>query len=435
MFTQEITRRKMLQLLGTSALGATLASCGSTSASNGPYKGNFVIMSAADPNRNKKVIQAIEAAHPGVKVVWRNLTSEQYTQLFTAAEVAGDQIDIMDLNGQDLRRYAVGHKLKDLSNISYKNRFRPLGVNTYTIDKKLWALPRGGISGFTFFYNKQLLNKVGMTKPPQTYDDLKTLYQELNKIGVATFVHPGKDIYLWPVWYFWAHAQTSNNQSVENTFQTLAGNKKFTDPESVAALEIIAQFARDNIFIKSANSLNSDAALLLFTQGKAAFFYTNTSIIGTYRQGHYPNLDLSLIPPVLSVSDTTVKRQLPGGTGEALGIYTKVDSSREQLAYSILDLMTSDKLIKELNDQNGDPVSCNANVQASNDSLALLYANQCLPNQSIYLDWYWPPEVTTAFQQNIQGIVAGVKTPDQAAQSVQQVLDQLRHDQNYTFQL
>jgi raffinose/stachyose/melibiose transport system substrate-binding protein len=435
MFTQEIDRRQMLQLLGTGALGAALASCGSTSTSNGPYKGNFVIMSVNDPNQNKQVIQAIEAAHPGVKVVWRNLTSEQFTQLFTAAEVAGDQIDIMDLNGQDLRRYAVGNKMKDLSNLTYKDRFRPLGLKTYTIDNKLWALPRGGISGFTFFYNKQLLNKVGMTSPPQTYDDLKALNQELNKIGVATFVHAGKDIYLWPVWYFWTHAQTSNNQSVENTYQTLAGHKKFTDPESVAALEIIARFAQDGLFIKSVNSLDSNAALLLFTQGKAAFFYTHSSIIGTYRQGSYPKLDLSLIPPVLSVPDTTVKRQMPGGTGDALGIYAKIDSSREQLAYSILDLMTSDKLIKQMNIQNGDPVSCNANVQASNDPLALIYARQCEPNQSIYLDWYWPPEVTTAFQQNIQGIVAGVKTPSQAAQSVQQVLDQLRQSQDYTFQL
>src|SRR5262249_17979512 len=156
---------------------------------------------------NKPLIQAIEAAHPGVKVVWRQLTSETFTELFTAAQVAGDQIDLIDLNGQDLHRYAVDKSLMDLSNLTYKGRFYPIGLQAFTIGKKMWALPRGGISGFTFLYNKKLLAQVGMTSEPQTYDDLKMLASELKKIGVPLFVHPGQDVYLWPVWYFWTYAQ------------------------------------------------------------------------------------------------------------------------------------------------------------------------------------------------------------------------------------
>jgi len=56
--------------------------------------------------------------------------------------VAGDQIDLMDLNGQDLRRYAVGGKLRDLSNIAFKDRFREVALKTYEISGKNWALPR-----------------------------------------------------------------------------------------------------------------------------------------------------------------------------------------------------------------------------------------------------------------------------------------------------
>ncbi|HEX4207497.1 MAG TPA: ABC transporter substrate-binding protein [Ktedonobacteraceae bacterium] len=427
MLLHTYTRRQTLQLLGTGALGAMLASCSSSSAKE------FVILSIADPNQNKPLIQAIEAAHPGVKLVWRQLTSETFTELFTAASVAGDQIDLVDLNGQDLHRYAVDHSLMDLSNLAYKGRFHPIGLQAFTISKKLWALPRGGISGFTFFYNKKLLAQIGMTREPQTYDDLKMLASKLNKIGVPLFIHPGQDIYLWPVWYFWAYAQTTNNQSDEYTFQTLAGNKKFTDPESVEALEIIARFAQDNLFIPSTNSLTSTAAWLLFTQGKGAFYYSHTSSIGTYRQGNFPMLDMSLIAPVLAVSNTAVKRQMPGGTGNALAMYHKIDPSRTQLGYSIMNLMTSDKWVKWTNTLNGDPVSCNTNVQASSDPIALKYNKECAPNQIIYLDWYWPPEITNAFQQNIQGIVAGMIKPAEAARSIQQMMDQLRRE-GYTFQ-
>ncbi len=430
---EEISRRQMLTLLGTGALGAALAGCGSSTSSGGSYQGKFVVISISNQAQSQPLIKAIQQAHPGVQVVWRTIASESFTTLFSAAVLAHDQIDLMDLNGQDMRRYALGHQLLDLSNISYKDRFVPLAEQTYTIQDKLWALPRGGISGFTFFYNKKSLQQIGATKEPETYSDLLQMAPELKKAGIAPFVHAGKDIYLWPVWMFWAYAQATGNQAVEHTFKTLAGDTKFTDPEYVAALEMIYKYAQDGMFIQGVNGLDTDGATVNFTQGKGAFYYTHSSFIGTYRSGSYSKLDLDLIPPLLAVSDSTVKRQLPGGTGNALGVYAKIDPSRKLLAMDVLDLMTSDQWVKWSNTLNADPASCNKNVQATSDSLALKYAQTCAPNQITYLDWYWPPEITNAFQQNIQTLVAGTNKPEAAAQAIQQVMDGLRQD-GYTFQ-
>jgi raffinose/stachyose/melibiose transport system substrate-binding protein len=46
-------------------------------------------------------------------------------------------------------------------------------------------------------------------------------------------------------------------------------------------------------------------------------------------------------------------------------------------------------------------------------------------NLVTYLDWNWPPEVTRAFQEGIQGGVAGQVTAADAAASAQQALDAL----------
>jgi ABC-type glycerol-3-phosphate transport system substrate-binding protein len=399
----------------------------------GGYQGKFVIMSAGNADQNAPLIKGIEEAHPGLEIEWRFLPSERYVELFTAAEVAGDQVDIMDLNGQDLRRYAIGGKLMDLSNIDYKDRFREVALNTYTISGKNWALPRGGISGFTYLINKKAFEKVGADKDITTYDELKTLAPELKKAGIAPVTHPGKNIYLWPVWQFWAYAQTSGNQSIENTYKTLAGEMKFTDPEHVAALETLYNYATDGMFIDSVNSLEGDAAWVPFTQGTAAIHYMHTFRIGTYREGDFPELEMSLIPPLRHVPNEAVLRQMPGGTGSATGIYAKIKPEREAVALSVIDLMTNDTWVKWVNDLNKDPVSCNANVQASDDPLALKYAEECSPNQTTYLDWNWPPEITRAFQENQQALVAGTKKPDEAAQSIQKVLDDLYKD-GYKFQ-
>ncbi len=209
---------------------------------------------------------------------------------------------------------------------------------------------------------------------------------------------------------------------------------KFTDEEHVAALDILYRFAQDKMFIKGVNSLDSDASWRQFSQGKAAFLYDHAYRIGTFREGKFPKLEMSLMPPVRAVEDPNVKRQLPGGTGSALCMYGKIAPERVEVAESVMDLMTSDKWVKWANELAKNPASVNKNVQASDDPLALKYAEECSPNQITYLDWNWPPEITRAFQENQQALVAGSKKPADAAQSIQGVLEDL-YDDGYEFEI
>jgi len=460
MNTKGLSRRDVLRLGALTAGGAALAGCGlgtetpgATSpavvpatavpatavpqATSGPYQGRFVIMSLAPANQNSELIKGIEDGNPGIIVDWRGFRSDRFVELFAAAEVGGEQIDILDLNGQDLRRYALAGKLVDLSDSPLKDRIREAGLRTYTVRDKLWALARGGISGFTFLYNKKPLKEIGFTDKLETYDQLKQIAPELAKIGVAPFTAPGKNIYMWPIWHFFAYCQTSGGKPVENTLKTLGGEMKFTDPEHVAALEILYNYGRDGMFISGVNSLDNDAAQLNYMEGKALMWYWHTSVIGlVYNaqggQAAFPNLDLDLMPPLASVAGAV--RGMPGGTGDATGIYSKIAPERMELAKSILDLMTSDKWVKWRNERDADPVSTNKNVQASNDPFALEYAADCAPYQFTYLDWYWPPEVTRAFQENQAALVAGTTTPDKAGQAIQDALDGL-YAGGYKFEL
>ncbi len=450
MEAKKSARRNFLKTAGLTIGGSVLAACTPAApvANQAPveaakatalpakkaYQGKFVIMSSAsDTKKTQPWLDKMKAAFPGVDFDFRPLSSEKYTELFAASEVAGDQIDFMDLNGQDLRRYATGGKVLDLSNISYKDRFRPVGLTTYSMKGKLWALPVGGIDGFTFMYNKKLFDKIGATKEPETYDELKAMATEFKKIGVAPFTHEGKNIYMWPVWQFWAYGQTSGNKAIDNTFKTLAGDMKFTDPEHVAALEVLYKFAQDGMFIDGVNSLDSDGAWLSFAQAKAAFYYGHIWRIGFVKDNPVPDLDLSLMAPVRVVADANIKRQMPGGTGSAECIYSKIAPERLETAQALLDWWSSDESVKFFNSLNASPVSTNVNVQASDNPIALKYAKECVDNQTTYLDWFWPPEVTRAFQEGQQGLVAGTKKPEEAAADIQKVLDQLYKD-GYKFE-
>ncbi len=434
--SNKLSRREFLK---AAASAGTVAVAGASNISQlpvlgqGDYAGDFVVMSAGEASQQADFIARLEEEFPGVKVVWRSLTSERYTELFAAAEIAGDQIDIMDLNGQDLRRYAVGGRLKDLSGVDYLDRFRPIGLETYSIGGSLWAIPNGGISGFPFFYNKKAMDAVGFEGEPESYQDLLDMADDLKAAGYAPFTHSGLNIYLWPVWQFWAYAQTSGNRPVEGTFDVLTGNTKFTDPEHLAGLEILQAYTDDGMFVDGVNSMDVPAAELSLTSGNAAFWYHWGGWVGSYRQGDFPDLDLSFVNPLRSVDDEMVKRQLPGGTGWATGIYSRIAPEREALAWSILDFWTTDEMVALRNAVYADAVSTNIGVQPSDDPLSIRYGELSAPNQFVYLDWYWPPEITRAFQEQQQGIVAKTVTASQAAETIQGVLDELYAD-GYEFE-
>jgi len=435
--SNKLSRREFLK---AAASAGTVAVAAASNISNlpvlgqGDYQGTIVILSASNAEQHQYLIDGIEANFPGVEVEWRGLTSERYTELFAAAEIAGDQIDIMDLNGQDLRRYAVGGRLKDLSDVDYLDRFRPVGLETYTIGGKLWAIPNGGISGFPFFFNRKALDAVGYEGDPETYDEIRDLAPELKAAGYAPFTHSGQNIYLWPIWQFWAYAQTSGNKPLEGTFNVLTGQAKFTDPDHLAGLEILHQYTVDGMFADAVNSLDVAAAQLSLTQGTAAFWYHHSSFVGVYRGGEYPDLDLSFVNPLRSVDDESIRRQLPGGTGWATGIYSRIDPSREAIAHAILDYMTTDALVAERNALSADAVSTNINIDPSDDPLAIRYGEISASEQFTYLDWYWPPEITRAYQEQQQAIVAGMASPSDAAEAIQEVMDEL-FEEGYEFEV
>lgn len=439
---KNISRRNFLKTSGLVLGASALAACAPTTApqpaatavpTEAPkaYQGKVRVLSVFDSAKLPNLVSDIEAKWPGVKMDWSLFPADKYTELFAGAEVAGDQIDIMALNGQDLRRYATGNKLTDLTNIGLDlNRYRKVGLDTYSINGKLWGIPFGGITGFTFFYNKKALEKIGMKEDPVTYDDFKAVAAELKKAGIAPLTHEGKDLYVLPVWYFLTYAQTSGNKPQEFTYDVMTGKRKFTDPESVAALELIYKYLEDGLFIDSLLSLDGEGSWNAFSNAEAAFYYTHSWRIGYYRQNEkdLPNLDLGLMPPPLMVSDKNVKRQMPGGTGDPICIYAGIKPERMEISKQILDFWTRDEFLKTYNAQEGAPVSTNANVKATDDPISVKYAEQCADMQFTYLDWFWPPEVTRAVQEQIQLMLAKSAKPDAAAGEIQKAFDQAVED-------
>jgi raffinose/stachyose/melibiose transport system substrate-binding protein len=389
------------------------------------YTGDLVILSqlgAAPDKALPKLLEAFKAANSGINTKVVLYPEEKFVALYTAAQAAGEQIDVLMLNGQDIRRYATSGALIPFDDITYKSRFIPEALVPYTIGGQLWGVPAGAAGGFPIYVNMALLKKYQLAQP-KTYDELKQIGKVLDGHGLKAFTHPGKVIYMWPVWFFTTFAQTTENKPIERTTQILTGKGKFTDSDVVQAIDLVFQFSRDKLFIPGMFSLDFPNALNEFTTGKCAFYLFHDSVAKQVMEANPPDmeLDVMLMPNLVGKQ---VESQFPGGPGLVVSIPVKIDPKRKDVAWKLVDFLTTDSSDAESVKLNGGAVPVNVNVSPA-DIPVYIKEKGFIDKMVTYLDWFWPPEITHGFQEGLQAGLAGRITADELAKNIQATFERL----------
>jgi ABC-type glycerol-3-phosphate transport system substrate-binding protein len=301
---QPFSRRDFLRttagtMAGLTALAPTrLSRIASIADAAARYSGPFVIVSDdISPPGVTNLIAQYRKMRPNLQV--REVVfgpSEQFPALFSAARIAGEQLDVLMLNGWHTRTYAYAGALFPLDNkIPYLSRFYPAAVDEARENGHLYGVPTSYGGGFLVGYNNAILAKAGLAEP-RNYADFLHIRDVLHKEGISVFTQAGKFLVVWGVWFFLTYAQTSGNRSLEKTIDTLHGKRTFTDPEVVEALQLIFNFGKDKLFTPGLNSLDLSGAMAEFLMGKAAFYYFRDSqLIGAVHGQHVPNMDLKLM--------------------------------------------------------------------------------------------------------------------------------------------
>jgi ABC-type glycerol-3-phosphate transport system substrate-binding protein len=141
------------------------------------YTGELVLITQTGASPDKalpKLLDAYKAAHSGIDIKLVQYPEEKFVALYTAAQAAGEQVDVLMLNGQDLRRYATSNGLLSFDDVPFKGRFLPEALRPFTVGGHLWGIPSGAAGGFVIFINKALLNKFNL-QIPTTYAELKSV--------------------------------------------------------------------------------------------------------------------------------------------------------------------------------------------------------------------------------------------------------------------
>lgn len=415
--------RTLALAAATVGLIAPLAACGSSDSggSGGDDPTKLVVYSAepASVDGYKEALEPFEEAND-VTVEIVSYPSDQFLTQFPNAVRAKSQIDALLVNGQDVRTLVAKDLLAPLGDAVDPSSMIDPAITPFTLDGEQYAVGVNTMYTTGVAVNTDLMTKYGLVEP-KTFADLEANVAKLQGTDVSLFSVPGSNIYLWPIWFMQTLEQSSGADPLALTQQTVEGSTSFTAPEYVEAMAALQRLGTMNLFQPGYAGVDQDGANATMVQGKAVMFYGGTwDISAISDQATFP-LEVTTFPTYV---DGVVSKPA-GGAAIAAALYADVDESRKDLATKLVQYLTSvdGQEATLVATKAGFPLPTAKGVEVESSPTAKEVAATLAPETFTFLDWYWPKEVTAAFQQAIPATVAGKQQPADAMADVQKAFE------------
>jgi multiple sugar transport system substrate-binding protein len=402
-----ITVSRILAPLAAFAVAASLTACGGSdkpSSSSGtvtvwmyPVIGD----QQAGTTYWNQVEKDFEAANSGTDLKIEQQPWTERDQKLATAFSGGKGPDVVVLNPDQIPQYVKNGSLSPVDKVvePAKSNFLPGALNALTVDGKVYAAPIYH-TVTTTIYNKSLLDKAGITTPPQTWDEIKAAAPKLKAAGVATLDYSASpsatmNLNFYPL--LW--------QAGGSVFSEDGKKATFNEAPGVEALTFLTSLYNDGAIPKSAltnANLVADAAL---GKQQVAMGFANTladakTVATTWGAG---NVIIGL--PLKNKKQ--VGFGLPGGLG--------VNAASKNIAGAekFLSFMIDPKQVVSLGTASGylsprtDAKVPAKDAEAGKFADALQYAFPGQPNPAAR-------QVNALLAVELQAALTGKKTPQQA---------------------
>ncbi|ASJ14288.1 ABC transporter substrate-binding protein [Thermococcus radiotolerans] len=141
----------------------------------------------------EKMIKAFEEQNPNIGIKYEVITQMFHENILASygAGVAPDVFYVDSAWAPIFIDKGALYPISDLADQSFIDQFYPFLLEPFMKDGKLYGLPKDW-SMLALFYNKKLFEQAGLTRPPETWEEL----EEYAKIIADKTGKPGLAIYL-----------------------------------------------------------------------------------------------------------------------------------------------------------------------------------------------------------------------------------------------
>jgi ABC-type glycerol-3-phosphate transport system substrate-binding protein len=354
----------------------------------------------------------------------------EWDRLARASIAAGEPIDLLMINGQQVRGWVRDGLLADLGAearmaevLARVPQQYHLGGSGESTTRAFPLALTDGVHTTGIYYNKAILDRAGLG-PPATFSDLKAMVKPLSRLGTAPLVHPSGDVAFNQMLITWVLPMIAEREGdpLEFAESTVRGDVRYDDPRWVEAFETIADLRASGVLLEGSGAVDYGTMQQLFLQGRAAMTYNGSWMLSDVLAGQpVEPFDLHIAPPPM-VEGASRPRPILAWTGFAL----PADTGRNRdAALAVLEYASRpevDAAVVEAR-QSYSPMT------ESNSLIVNEVAREFLPmfdDAITSIDWLWEPEITSEIDNQVQALVKGDTDAAAAGRAVQAVADELR---------
>lgn len=402
------TVRRMAAPLTALVLAAALSSCGGGDSGSSDSKKSVTLWmypviadQAASDAYWKKVETDFEAANSGVDLKLENQPWKGREEKVAAAFSGGKGPDVLLMIPDQIPQYVKSGSLEPVDDVvaPEKDKFLPAAIPGLTVEGKVYGAPIYH-TVTTTMYNKAVLAKAGISKPPATWDEIKAAAPKLKAAGFSTLDY-----------------SASPEATLNLNFYPLlwqAGGKVFADDgKSVAfnqapgleALTFLKSLWDQGAIPKTALTAGNVVADSPFGKGQVAMAMTSVPA------------DVATVTPTWGAANVELGAPLTGkkqvGFGLPGGLVVNAASENVDGAKKFLSFMMQSAQLDALSKASGfysprnDAKSESTDPNAAKFRDALQYAVPGEPNPSAR-------QVMSFLSTEIQAVLTGKKQPQQA---------------------
>ena len=378
----------------------------------------------SDPGPHQDAWQAMADAYmadnPNVTIEITILENEAFKSKLPTVMQSGDPPDLFQSwGGGTMNEYAKAGLLKDITADvagEWGDSFGAGALGVYAYDGKQYGVPWDmGMVGW--WYNKALFAEAGIDAPPATWSELLDDVQTLKDAGITPIaLGEGEK---WPGHFYWVYlAVRIGGKAAFDAAYSRSGT--FADEPFVQAgeklLELIAlepfQEGYQGMGHNDQEALvgNAEAAMQLMGQWAPNVMKDHS----TSGEGLGDDLGFFAFPAVEGGAGAGADA-MGGGNGIAVG------KNAPPEAVDFLRFLTNlenQSLLADLGVII--PVVNGAEKAVTDPNMVMVYeAVSAAGYFQLYYDQYLPPAVGEAVNDSVQGLFAGVMTPEEVAQAVE----------------
>lgn len=385
-----------------------------------------------DSDVMRGLISRFQASYPKVKITYQKKTIDTYEKDLVNALATGSGPDIFYIHNTWLPKHIdkLTPTYQDYMTVSsFKDIFVDVAYEDFVADGEIYAVPLYADT-LALFYNKDILNGVGIANPPATWEGLLSMVPSLTQkdesgnivksaisIGTAKNVNRATDIL--SLLMLQSGTKLFDKDNMQATFNRGATIGSVSYPSGEKALEFYTNFANPRKTVYTWNGLVS-YSIDAFLEGKVAMMLNYYYQVENLRQkSPHLKFGVSLMPQFKNSTQIVNYANYWGAT-------VSKTSKNPEISWLFVHFLTDKDQAREYLEKTNKPTARRDLVDAQRQESKELgiFAQQSLSAYS----WYQPDsdKIEKIFEKMIESTVDGApirSTLDSAAQATNSLIE------------